>query len=62
VTLQFLGRGRVEADEAIRNRTYDESPRVERDMDWRRRGVAVVIELDRVEGRDANGRVLMARR
>ena len=62
VTLQFHGRGHVETDEAVRDRTYDESPRAERDMDWRKEGVAVVVDLDRVEGRDAGGRVLMARR
>lgn len=61
ITLQFYGRGHVEPDEAIRNRTYDDSPKPERDMDWRRQGVAVVIDVDRVEGRDAGGRVLMAR-
>jgi hypothetical protein len=61
VTLQFLGRGSVDADEGVRNRTFEESPKVERDMDWRRHGVAVVIDLERVEGRDSGGRVLMAR-
>jgi hypothetical protein len=61
VTLQFLGRGHVEHDQNVRNRIFEESPKVERDMDWRRRGVAVVIDLDRVEGRDSGGRVLMAR-
>ena len=34
----------------MRDRTYDESPRAERDMDWRKEGVAVVVDLDRVEG------------
>jgi hypothetical protein len=61
ITLQFLGRGHVETDDRVRDRTFEESPKVERDMDWRRRGVAVVIDLDRVEGRDSGGRVLMAR-
>jgi hypothetical protein len=61
VTLQFLGRGHVETDEGVRNRTFDDSPKVERDMDWRRHGIAVVIDLDRVEGRDSGGRVLMTR-
>jgi hypothetical protein len=61
VTLQFIGRGRVDDDEAVRDRTFDGSPKLERDMDWRRRGVVVVVDVDRVEGRDAGGRVLMAR-
>jgi hypothetical protein len=61
ITLQFLGRGHVEPDDEVRERTFMESPKAERDMDWRRRGVAVVVDLDRVEGRDHRGRVLMAR-
>jgi hypothetical protein len=61
VTLQFSGRGRVTEEEAIRTAIYDGSPEVERTMDWRRAGVAVVVDLDQVEGRDAGGRVLMRR-
>jgi len=60
ITLQFYGRAHVESDDAIRAQTYDRSAKPERDMDWRRRGVAVVIDVDRVEGRDSGGRVLMA--
>jgi hypothetical protein len=60
VTLQFVGRGHVESDEAVRDAVYAGSVKVEQDMDWRRGGVAVVIDVDRVEGRDASGAVLMA--
>jgi hypothetical protein len=60
ITLQFQGRGRVETDPALVDQIYDRSPKPERDMDWRRGGVAVVVDLDRVEGRDASGRVLMS--
>jgi hypothetical protein len=59
VTLQFYGSGRVEPTEAIRDAIYEGSPQPERDMDWRKHGVAVVIDLERVEGRDTGGRVLM---
>jgi hypothetical protein len=61
VTLQFSGRAAVDPDAAMRDRIYDGSPEPERNMDWRKRGVAVVVELDHVEGRDGSGRVLMAR-
>ena len=61
VTLQFMGRGRVVDDDAIRTAIYDASPKLERDMDWRRGGVAVVVDVERVEGRDSSGRVLMAK-
>jgi hypothetical protein len=61
VTLQFQGRGHVDDSDAIREAVFDGSPEPEQNMDWRKAGVAVVIDLDRVEGRDAGGRVLMAR-
>jgi hypothetical protein len=61
VTLQFYGRGHVDNTETTRDAVYDGSPKPERDMDWRKAGVAVVMDLDRVEGRDSTGRVLMAR-
>ena len=60
VTLQFVGRAHVDDTDAVRAAVYDASPKAERDMDWRRRGVAVVVDVDRVEGRDATGVVLMA--
>jgi hypothetical protein len=61
VTLEFTGRGHVDDTDAVRDQVYDTSPEAERNMDWRKRGVAVVMDLDRVEGRDTTGRVLMAR-
>ena len=61
VTLQFKGRGRVETDPAVSEAVYANSPAPERNMDWRRAGVALVVELDRVEGRTPAGPVLMDR-
>ena len=61
VTLQFKGRGRVETDPAVSEAVYANSPAPERNMDWRRAGVAVIVELDRVEGRTSAGPVLMER-
>ena len=49
-TFQFQGRARVESDEAARRRIYEHSAEIERDHDFARAGVAVVIDLDRVEG------------
>ena len=58
---QVSGRARIEADEAVRDAVYSASPEPERNLDPQQRGVAVVIDVDRVEGRDAGGPVLMVR-
>ena len=49
VILQFYGRARV-AEGAERDRVYDLSPEYERKQDPERKGVGVVVDLDRVEG------------
>jgi hypothetical protein len=49
VFLQFAGRARV-AFAAERDRVYDLSPEFERKADPERKGVAVVIDLDTIEG------------
>jgi hypothetical protein len=57
VILQFYGRAR-EATGAERDRVFDLSPEIERKQDPERKGVGLVIDLDRVEGvlgRDAEG-------
>ena len=46
----FRGRGRVESSESVRRKVYDDSPQIERDMDKDRKGVALIIDLDSVEG------------
>lgn len=61
ITLIFGGRARADDTDEVRTKVFDASPKPERDMDWRRRGVAVVVDVDRVEGRDSSGAVLMAR-
>jgi pyridoxamine 5'-phosphate oxidase-like protein len=56
--LQFQGRARIAADEVERARVYESAPERERASDPERKGIAVVIDLDRVEGvlgRDENG-------
>ena len=49
-TYQFQGRARVSHDEAARRRIYDKMEQRERDHDPARTGVALIIDLDRVEG------------
>jgi hypothetical protein len=46
----FRGRGRAEPSESVRRKVYDDSPKGERDMDKDRRGVALIIDLDSVDG------------
>ncbi|MEZ5660678.1 MAG: pyridoxamine 5'-phosphate oxidase family protein [Burkholderiaceae bacterium] len=49
-TYQFQGRARVSELPADRERVYAKAPRAEREHDFARLGVAVIITLDRVEG------------
>lgn len=66
-TYQFRGRARAVDDPALREAVWRAAPEVERQHDFARMGVAVVIELDRVEGYAGLGpagaidRVLMLR-
>jgi hypothetical protein len=60
-TYTFYGRARVEDEPAGRAAIFENSHPRERQMDFRRRGVAIVVDLDKVEGRGPGGRVLMMR-
>jgi hypothetical protein len=60
-TYTFYGRARVEDQPAARAAIFENSHPRERQMDFRRRGVAIVVDLDKVEGRGPEGRVLMVR-
>jgi hypothetical protein len=46
----FRGRGHVESSESVRRKVYEDSPAIERDMDKDRKGVALIIDLDSVDG------------
>jgi Pyridoxamine 5'-phosphate oxidase len=48
--LQFHGRARVAGSEEERLRVFDAAPERERAADPERKGVAVIVDLDRVEG------------
>jgi hypothetical protein len=58
---QFTGRAHVVTDPNATRAIYDATPERERNTDPLARGKAVVVELDRIEGADAEGRVLMER-
>ncbi|MGD9798859.1 MAG: pyridoxamine 5'-phosphate oxidase family protein [Acidimicrobiia bacterium] len=60
-TLQIKGRGRVVADEATRQAIYDSTVEPERRADAQCKGVGVLVEVDRVDGRLASGGVRMVR-
>jgi hypothetical protein len=56
--LQFAGRARVTEDAAERARVFESAPEFEQRQDPERKGVAVIIDLDQVEGlfgHDAEG-------
>jgi hypothetical protein len=46
----FRGRGRVDSSESVRRTVYDGSHQAEQDLDKDRKGVALIIDLDSVEG------------
>ena len=48
--LQFQGRARIATDAAERNRVFENSPERERNSDPERKGNAIIIDLDKVEG------------
>ena len=61
VTYQFTGRAHVDSTPAVRAVVYDASPEAERNLDPRCRGVAVIVDLDRVEGVSPAGPVRLER-
>lgn len=58
----FYGRARIANDPDTATTVFENSHPRERQMDFRRRGVAIMVDLDKVEGRGPAGRVLMVRR
>jgi hypothetical protein len=48
--VSFRGRGRIESSESVRRKVFDESPEIERNMDKDRKGAALIIDLDSVDG------------
>jgi hypothetical protein len=48
--LQFHGHARIATDDAERERVFGAAPEVERKADPDRKGVAIIIDLTRIEG------------
>jgi hypothetical protein len=48
--LQFQGRARITTDEAERARVFENSPEAERKSDPERQGIAIIVDLDRIDG------------
>ncbi|MBV9601533.1 MAG: peptidyl-prolyl cis-trans isomerase [Chloroflexi bacterium] len=60
--LIFEGRAHVDSNPTVRDHVFDHSPVVEQRADPERRGVAIIIDVDKVTGRLGGERVNMARR
>ena len=58
-TLQFRGRARQEDDQQVRDLVFDRSPANEQAADPDRKGVVIIVDLDRVDGRTPEGPVMM---
>ena len=61
ISYQFTGRARLDSTPEVRAAVYDGSPEAERNLDPRQRGVAILVDLDRVEGATPAGSVLLER-
>jgi hypothetical protein len=48
--MTFRGRARVDSSEAVRRHIYEHAHAIERDRDKERKGVALIIDLDSVDG------------
>ncbi len=48
--LQFQGRARVTTDESERRKVFENAPKREQDSDPERKGMAIIIDLDTVQG------------
>jgi Pyridoxamine 5'-phosphate oxidase len=56
---QFNGRARVDDRTEVRDEVYSRTPAIERNLDAGRRGRAVIVDLDGVEGTGPGGRIRM---
>jgi len=60
-TYSFEGRAWITENEQDRKRVFETSPLVEQRADPERKGVALIVDVDRVQGNRPQGRVLMER-
>lgn len=56
-TLIFQGRGHIENDPAVRDRVFELAPEVEQNHDPERKGAALLIDVDRLQGTTTRGPV-----
>lgn len=59
-TLQFRGHAHQDDDQAVRDLVFDRSPANEQAADPERKGVVLIIDLDRVDGRTPAGPIAMS--
>jgi hypothetical protein len=59
-TFTMAGRAYRVTDDATRTRIYENQPEIERNFDGRKRGVAIVVDLESIDGAGPAGRVRMA--
>jgi hypothetical protein len=57
----FRGRARIDESTDARRRVYEQAPEGERNLDKERKGVALIIDLDSVEGFFGGARLQMRR-
>jgi len=60
-TLIFQGKAHVDSDEAVRKQVFDDAPEVEQNHETWTTGVAVIIDLEQVDGGTPDGRVRLRR-
>lgn len=53
--LLMSGRARIDSDEAVRRRVFDLIPEVEQNHDPARKGAAMIIDLERIQGFSTGG-------
>jgi hypothetical protein len=56
VSWQFYGRAHIDDSDEARQRVWDGMPEIERLLDPERKGRAIIVDLDRVTGRDLDMR------
>jgi hypothetical protein len=59
--LQFRGIGHIESGEDVRDKVYNSAPEPERNADKEKKGLALIIDLNRVDGFMPGLRVAMRR-
>ena len=60
-SIQFRGRGTVDNSEETREKLYNAIPEPERNADKEKKGSALIIDLDRVDGFMPGVRIAMRR-